>query len=337
LIAPGKAAWWSILALVAGSFGARAQEQGESKDDLFWEVRQRQEAGSAAQLVLARNPWTIAVLRGEGLRWKVWREPEFVGDTVPALNPDWLDLVRDGTGMPNFRGVAEDEKRPDQIAIYNVWSEAVVNAFRTPADAFAKSAEENAHVTFAHLWSSPDQYRGKVVSIKGRLVRVRKYEATLAAQKVGVKYVYDGWIQGPTRGSYPFWVVFTNLPEGLKEAEEMNREVTFSGYFLKKMKYVAGDGSKFLQTPFLVGPTVILAREAPPAPPTTPISMTVVASVVVVIVAVSIGLVLLSWYFHRGDQALRKRLAQMQADRALGSMDQLASGDTGENARGLQS
>src|ERR1700730_11279417 len=155
-MAAEKTAGWRILALalMAGLLPARAQGQGENQDDVFWEVRQRQEAGSAAQLILARNPWTIAVLRDEGLRWKVWREPEFEGDTVPALNADWLDLVRDGTGMPNFRGMAEDEKRPDQIAIYNVWSQAVVHAFRTPADAFAKSAEQNSHVTFAHLWSS---------------------------------------------------------------------------------------------------------------------------------------------------------------------------------------
>src|SRR5437016_4009443 len=150
-MAPGKAVSWSafVLALAAGLLAqpGYAQEQKATKDEVFWEVRQRQEAGAAAQLVLAGNPLAVAVLRDEGLRWKVWLEPEFLGESVPALNPEWLELVRDGTPMPNFRGKADDEKRADQVAIYKVWSQAVINAFKTPADAFAKSAEENSHVT----------------------------------------------------------------------------------------------------------------------------------------------------------------------------------------------
>src|SRR5438105_2387806 len=92
----GKAACWAALglALIAGAF-VRGYA-GENKDAVFWEVRRRQEVGAAAQLVLARNPLAAALLRDEGLRWKVWQEPEYIGDAVPPLNPDWLDLVRDG-------------------------------------------------------------------------------------------------------------------------------------------------------------------------------------------------------------------------------------------------
>ena len=79
------------------------------------------------------------------------------------------------------------------------------------------------------------------------------------------------------------------------------------------MPYPAADGSRLLQTPLLVGPTVTLVNEPPP-PPTASISSTVVVCVVVVIVAVSIGLILLSWYFHRGDLALKNRLARLQAE-----------------------
>src|SRR5207253_130424 len=101
----GKRAWCSALglALVAGALGIRVSAQ-ESKNDVFWEVRQRQQIGAAAQMVLAGNPLVTLVLRAEGLRWKVWWKPEYISDAAPALNPDWLDLVRDGTPMPNFRG-----------------------------------------------------------------------------------------------------------------------------------------------------------------------------------------------------------------------------------------
>ncbi len=64
-------------------------------------------------------------------------------------------------------------------------------------------------MTFAHLWNTPERYRGKVIPIQGRLARLRKNDATLAAQKQGVRYVYEGWIFGPTEHSRPFWVVYS--------------------------------------------------------------------------------------------------------------------------------
>jgi hypothetical protein len=303
------------LTLIAAFLPGFAQELKETRDEVFWDSRQRQEAGAAAQLILARNPLVVAVLRDEGLRWKVWREPEFLGNSVPPLNGAWLDELRDNTGNPDLRGKAEDEISKDKLAYVKVLNQALINAYETPADVFAKSAAENAHVTFAHLWEDPERYRGKVIPIKGRLIRLRKNNAPLGAQKMGIPFVYQGWIQGPTRGSHPFWVLFPYLPEGLKEAEKMDREVIFNGYFLKKMKYPAGDGSKYLQTPLLVGPTVILAKEPPAPPSVVPTSMNMVGVIGGVIVAVALGLVLLHWYFHRGDQALKKHLQQLQNDR----------------------
>jgi hypothetical protein len=319
-----KVVLWSALglALTAAIFPCCAQNQKESVDDVFWEVRQRQQAGAAAQVILARDPLTALILRDGGFRWKVWREPEFLGDTAPALNSEWLDELRDGTPMPKLWDKAGDEIRKDQMAIVKVVSQAVIFANETPADAFAKSAEDNSHVTFAHLWNDPARYRGKVIPITGRLVRLRKWPAPLEAQKKGIPFVYEGWIFGPTRGSHPFWVYFPNLPDALKEAEEMDRRVSFNGYFLKKIEYPAADGSRLLQTPLLIGPTVTLLQETAAPIATSPISMTVITFVVVVIVAVSIGLVLVNWYFHRGDQELKKRLARMQAERATTLVDE---------------
>jgi hypothetical protein len=323
-MAPGKAICWSVLglALFAYVLPCAAQVTKESKEPTFWEAWERLRAGTAAQLVLAQNPLTVAVLRAEGLRMNFWPEPEFVGDLAPALNSEWLESVLDDTPMPNYlKGIPKNEKRKDQIAVYEVWNQAIINAFNTPADAFAKSAEDNSHVTFAHLWGNPEQYRGKVIPLKGLLIRLRKWDAPIGVQQHGIKYVYEGWVVGPTKGAYPFCIVFPLLPDGLKEAEDMRRQVSFNGYFLKKLKYPAGNGSKFLQTPVLIGPTVTLAKEAPPPPESSPISMGVVACVMLVVVAVSAGLIFLSWYFRRGDLAVKKRLAEMQAERAMAMME----------------
>ncbi len=231
---------------------------------------------------------------------------------------DWLDLVRDGTPMPDFRGKADDEKRADQIAAASLWSQAVINANNTPFEVFAKSAAENSHVTFAHLWNSPDLYRGKVITVKGRLVRVRKLEATLAAQAADIPFVYEGWIFGATKRSHPFCVLFPVLPDGLEVAESMDREVVFHGYFIKKMKYRAGDNAKFLETPVLIGPSVLPATEAAPTTLTSTVSMIAITWVFVLIAGAALCLVLVGWYLRRGDQAWKTRLDRLRAQRSVG-------------------
>ena len=91
------------LALLASFWPCFADGQKQATyppGDVFWEVRQRQEAGAAAQLVLATDPVAATLLREAGFRWKVWREPEFLASTAPALSSRWLDELRDGTRRP---------------------------------------------------------------------------------------------------------------------------------------------------------------------------------------------------------------------------------------------
>ncbi len=321
------------LCLTAWTIPCLAQMPVDAKADVFWEVRQRQNAGAAAQLILARDPLTVVVLREAGFRSKVWNEPDFIAATAPPLNSEWLDKIRDGTPMPDFRGKAEDEKRPDQLAIYKIWMEAIVNAFNTPPDAFAKSAEENSHVTFAHLYNNPALYRGKVIPITGRLARLRKYEASWAT-KAGIPYVYEGWIFGPTQGSNPFQVIFPILPEGLKEAEKMDVQVSFNGYFLKKLKYPAADGSRYLETPVLIGPTLTLLQKPPATAETTSLPLAALAGLIALIVAVTIGLVLISWYFRSGDKVLQKRLTLMQSNLDFPFVDQPGAEDADKKPAG---
>ncbi len=264
------------------------------------------------------------MLRHYGRRWKVWREPEFSGDTAPELNAAWLDELRDGMAAPDVRGKTLDELRKDQRAYIQLFSQAIIFANETPSDAFAKSATENDHVTFGHLWRDPDRFRGKVVPVQGRLARLRKLDAPKEARDNGVSFVYEGWIQSPTRDSYPFWVVFPILPEGLKEAEKMDREVTFNGYFLLKMAYKAAN-DKVLQTPLLVGPTVFVKDNSTAAPATSPVSLPVIVLVLAIVAVAAAGVVLLGYYFRRGDRALQQRLNELQKRRTMALPDQDAS------------
>ncbi|MCI0642059.1 MAG: hypothetical protein L0Y72_07055 [Gemmataceae bacterium] len=310
---------WIVMATAAIAGTVQGQDP-QDRELAFWGVRQRQQAGAAAQLITAHNPLTAATLRWAAHEKFIWNELEFVADTAPALDPKWLEFVRDGTPMPDLRGKAPDEIRKDQLAAYKSFNEAVIKSFRVPFDAFAKSAQENSHVTFAHLWNKPDDYRGKVVALEGKLVRVRRWEATQEAQAEGVKYVYEGWVFGPTRKAPPYWIVFTVLPDGLKESEKMDRYVTFYGYFLKKVKYKSESGDR--DTPLLVGPSVMLTK----APDTdegssTAFPIEMLFGAVALVAIVTVGFLVLSWYLRRGDRALELKLKEMQLERAKEMME----------------
>lgn len=298
-------------------------------EEIFWEVRQRAAAAAAAQLVMERNPFAQVFLRIQYHREQVWPEAGFIGDEAPELDNELLGLVRDGTPMPKVVGKLPDELRRDQMAIYRLYNQALIHSFNAPLKVFIKSAQENKHVTFAHLWSEPDFYRGKVIPVQGRLKRLRQHEATDRARSEGVQTVYEGWIFGPTRGSTPFWVMFTILPDGLQPAEDMDRHVEFYGYFLKKMRYPTSDKKGIVEAPFLIGPTVILTTPPAAAPAeqsgSVPIHLFFVA--VGLVGSVTAVLVFLSWWFKRGDRVMQDKLLKMRLEQAQQMVEDASAGE----------
>lgn len=320
---PGRWILGICLGLTILGFPPRmvAQEKTEKKDDKqtkndeVWLIRRLGGAAAAAQLLSQANLYSACVVRLEYARELLWDE-SLAPETAPPLDSKDLDLVVDGTPMPAKPNERGPDLRKDQKAIIAVWNQAILQSFRTPLDAFKNSAKENENVTFAQLYNQPDLYRGKVIPVGGRMKRLRRWEAPWAVKKEGLPVVYEGWIYTATRDATPYWVIFTVLPEGLKEAEDMDRQVTFYGYFLKKVKYRAVKGD--FDTPLLVGPTVELKSSKKVVPPDTkePFPMQVLGWAVGLVGVVSLFLVLLTLWFRRGDQALQQKLANMQADRA---------------------
>jgi hypothetical protein len=262
---------------------------------------------AAAELVLSQNPITAAAIRVEGYRTAVWAEVGFVSDRAPELDPKLLVDIKDGRTLPRIDNRLKKEIPREDMAIYLAYSDALAKAFHTPLDAFRKSAEDNRNVTFAQLWATPERYRGKVIPIKGRLVMLRRWDPPIPAQQQGVKDLYEGWIFGPTRRANPFSVVFPVLPAGLEEAEQMNEEVTFYGYFLTKFKYRAGDG-KDQVTPLLIGPTVVVDAKAARTESETPFALIVLGLVLGGLLAMTVLFLVMSLWFRRGDARLRQTL-----------------------------
>lgn len=302
----------------------------ERQQNAFWDSLPRMKAAASAQLILEGNPFTLALMRLRGRDFLVWRE-DLIAEHVPELNPDWLEKIRDKTPMPDFRGVADDEKRKDQLAVYDAFCQAVLYAQQTPLDLFIEDAKENAHVTFAHLWTNSNQYRGMVIPLKGTLLRMRKFDAPNKLRKEGLKFVYEGWIKGLTPDAKPFVVIFPIAPEDrssptgvLEPAEQLSRPVSFYGYYLKLFRYavIEKGKSRDQDSPMLVGPTLVLERKLPPPPPPPPPPPDPVSEQFYILLggfgAVVVGLIVgLSWWFRGGDHAFRQRVRELHTAQAL--------------------
>ena len=115
---------------------------------------------------------------------------------------------------------------------------------QTPVELAARSRRD---ILLTHLWERPELYRGVPIHILGTLKRLIRYEAKMS--KTG--WIYEASIFTPEASRFPYQCVFEETPVGLPLGAELTERVVFNGYFLKIMKYQAGDVAR--GAPVLVG------------------------------------------------------------------------------------
>jgi hypothetical protein len=185
----------------------------------------------------------------------------------------------------------------------------------TSAKAFAKAARHD--VTYAHLFNEPEHYRGQVVHVTGRLVRLRRFDPPDEARGAGVGDLYEGWIMTDRYGENPACVVFTDLPAGLKIGDDRRRSiegVRFDGYFYKRYRYKAYDSKKhneFRDAPLLIGHTLsgpfgpaAVAEEAP-----DDWGKNLMWAFLSVVGGALVGVIGLTCWFRYHDRRVRRRLS----------------------------
>lgn len=112
-------------------------------------------------------------------------------------------------------------------------------------------------VAFSQLWEQPEKYRGKLLRVRMHIVRVLEHPAT--SNSAGVKTVYEAWGGTDDSGSYPFSLVFPDLPEGMKVGPKVQEEGVFVGYFLTNMRYTTAEDKPWA-APVLIGRMHALPR-----------------------------------------------------------------------------
>lgn len=331
---------WLSLAIAGGAVAQPPAQKDDAKeqaakDEEFWFSSAKRRAASAAQLVMARNPLTIAVMRFKSYQELIWADLEFANDLAPPLNPDWLADIVDGRPLPDLRGKTLDELPKSALPTYHAYCEALINAFQLPPDAFKKSAKENVDIKFPHLWNEPKINRGKVIPVQGRLVRVRKYEAPWPAKKAGIQHLYEAWLYGDTKNSTPYCLIFTVLPEGVPVTEKIRRQASFEGYFLGRFRFRVGsiDEQRDVDIPLFIGPTIRVAEETATPIDDTPFSLVVLVGVVALLVGLVGVIIGISWWFRKGDSAIQSKLAARREQQTLELMDKPEQWSQGSEAK----
>ena len=240
-------------------------------------------------------------------------------DVVPPLNQQLLDRVHDSRGLPVLPERPPSEKDQARYAAYlqlldeyQAYCEAVIKASRSSPKAFADSAHRE--LTYGHLFNEPRKYRGEVVHFAGRLKRVRRFDPPLMLVQAGVKDLYEGWLfSSQVYGANPVCLVFTELPPGLKVAEETSDAVSFDGYFFKKYRYAAGDTGpgQAREVPLVIGHAPVVEEAA--GTETVGTAWTWSHSMLVAVMGLVLGTLalgfILTWWFRHSDNRVRRRLA----------------------------
>jgi hypothetical protein len=233
----------------------------------------------------------VAIVYSLAKRPETWRP--LVGDGPPAGNaaptaglPEKVAEAprppngRPGDGSPLAPPELTDESQRDaddeELATARVEFSAISD--RTPvtksempaywrcltwagAHDFAElEARARGDVRFSEFWEQPEKHRGRLYRLRLHIKRILQHE--VPENKAGVKTLYEAWGWTDESLSYPYVVLFAELPPGMPVGGDIRAEGLFVGYFLKQMSYRAYDAA--MAAPLLLGRMKAVAAPTPP-------------------------------------------------------------------------
>jgi hypothetical protein len=170
----------------------------------------------------------------------------------------------------------DDQETSHQISLADLAGYRTALSGKPTADG-AKVTDPAARVTFKDLWNRADDFRGRRVTVQGRVVRtfrqgplgsfpalVEAWITSPAGDPFCVVFPQPGLIDEKQAGSGEAIVAPTEKPAGGSRADVRpgpGRTVRFTGTFLKVVRYVGADGARL--APLIVGdgqPVLITAE-----------------------------------------------------------------------------
>ena len=175
---------------------------------------------------------------------------------VIAPGTPWQELVVPHPGHTDFEEVDALKEELQAISdLSPLAAEEMPAYWRLAKWAYAVPGEElrkqaRTDLTFTHLFQASDKHRGQLVNVKLHVRRILQHDAP--ENSANVKRVYEAW--GPTEDSqtFPYCVVFVDVPPGVEVKPTVFMDARFVGFYLKKLAYEDATGTK-RSAPLLIG------------------------------------------------------------------------------------
>jgi hypothetical protein len=148
----------------------------------------------------------------------------------PGVQPDYLASVKDDTVF-----------RRDE---YDAWFN-LLGVLQDTKEASLEKASEG-RVGYAQLFRQSKEFRGRLVTVRGTARRVVPLDAPKNGQ--GIEQYFQVWLQPDDNPSSPLVVYCLDLPEGFPRGTETSEEARITGFFFKRLAYMARDDARTAPT-----------------------------------------------------------------------------------------
>lgn len=156
-------------------------------------------------------------------------------------------------------------------------------------DEIAKASE--GRVGFIQIYEQPTYYRGRIVSVRGRIREAKWVYAH--ENSYGIRGYFLCWLLPAGGPTSPIQIYLLDLPEDFPRGENIDEDVEIHGYFFKRVAYAAKDATRLAP--------VILAKSPVWTPPSArpralPPNYPLLAAIGVLTLFVGVGL---AWYMFQ--------------------------------------
>ena len=165
-----------------------------------------------------------------------------------------------------------------------------------------------------------DEHRGRLITLHGTLWQLELLDP--GDPEIDDE-LYEAWMFTPDSGENPYRLLLTEIPAGLTPGEQIDEQVLFTGYFIKRYGYVTEGGQHV--APMLIGKTLRIIQAAP-APTADETSDQLSRYVIGFFVVMSCVFGLVIWRLTLSDRKFEQSRVQKIADSRLNaSPDDLAA------------
>ena len=175
---------------------------------------------------------------------------------VVPLGTPWKELVVEHPGHLDEEEIDALQEEMQAIGDMTPLADNEMPAYwRMVKWAYAKPGEElrklaRTDLQFTHLFQAPDKHRGALVDVKLHVRLMRQHDA--AENSAQVTRVYEAWGPSDESQTFPYCVVFVDVPPGIEIKGSCFLDARFVGFFHKKMWYMDAMGVE-RTAPLLIG------------------------------------------------------------------------------------